>query len=63
MPDPEAEYLLKQAMQKSKNNVDRRQGTDQKTDISALTSPQRPEVKTTEWTAASTADALPQQPQ
>ena len=63
MPDPAAEYLLKQAMQKSKNNVDRRQGTDQKTDISALTSPQRPEVKTTEWTAASTADALLQQPQ
>lgn len=36
-PDPASEYLLKQAMQKSKNNVDRRQGSDQKTEIAALT--------------------------
>ena len=51
-PDPAAEYLLKQAMQKSKNNVDRRQGSDQKSDIAALTSPQRSQVKTSAWTTS-----------
>jgi len=45
MPDPASEYLLKQAMHKSKNSVDRRQGADQKTKVAALTLPKHSEVK------------------
>lgn len=40
-PDAAAEYLLKQAMQQSKNNVDRRQEVNPKTEIAALSSPQQ----------------------
>jgi len=44
MPDPAAEYLLKQAMQKSKNNVDRRQVSNLKNEVVALASPQSPDA-------------------
>lgn len=37
MPDPATEYLLKQAMLKSKNDVDRRKPSDRKSDVAALT--------------------------
>jgi adenylate cyclase len=63
MPDPAAEYLLKQAMQKSKNNIDRRLGANPKTEIAALTSPLRTEVKTTAWSATATEDTIHVRPQ
>ena len=37
MPDPATEFLLTQATRKSKHDIDRRQPTDQKSDIKALT--------------------------
>ncbi len=62
-PDAAAEYLLKQAMQKSKNNVDRRQESSPKTDVSALTLTQQPIIESAPPAAASAKNAPSQLPQ
>lgn len=62
-PEPAAEYLLNQAMQKSKNNVDRRQGLSPKMEVSALTSPQQPVVEIAPQPAAEAPGTIAQTPQ
>lgn len=62
-PDAAAEYLLKQAMQKSKNNVDRRQSSGQKSEFAALTLPKQPIVKNTPTPVPSVEDVLSQSQQ